>query len=79
MSKLENSQYFSLTFFEKENFLIDFLKQIHQLIHGKFYFDKKLQDFIYFCKGSDKVLKIWFKSSVTSIISVKLSSVGADK
>ena len=45
MSKLENSQYFSL--FEKENFLIDFLEQIRQLIHGDFYFDKKLKDFIF--------------------------------
>lgn len=47
MSKLENSQYFSLTFFEKESFLIDILKQIRQLIHGNFYFDKKLKDFIF--------------------------------
>ncbi|KHD05506.1 hypothetical protein PN36_31245 [Candidatus Thiomargarita nelsonii] len=53
MSKLENSQYFSLTFFEKENFLIDFLKQIHQLIHGNFYFDKKLKDF--FFKRADNI------------------------
>jgi predicted ATPase len=47
MSKLENSQYFSTTFFDKENFLIDFIKQIRQLIHGYFYFDKKLKDFIF--------------------------------
>jgi len=47
MSKLENSPYFSLTFFEKEHFLIDFLQEIRELIHGNFYFDKKLKDFIF--------------------------------
>ncbi|MEN8220736.1 MAG: AAA family ATPase [Pseudomonadota bacterium] len=47
ISKLENSQYFSLTFFDKDNFLIDFMKQIQQLIDGNFYFDKKLKDFVF--------------------------------
>ena len=47
MSKLENSQYFSLTFFEKDNFLVDFLKRIRQLSYGDFYFDNQLRDFIF--------------------------------
>ncbi len=53
MSKLENAQYFSVSFFEKERFLIDILRQIRQLIHGDFYFDKTLKDFI-FKRGSDQ-------------------------
>jgi len=53
MSKLENAQYFSVSFFEKERFLIDVLRQIRQLIHGDFYFDKTLKDFI-FKRGSDQ-------------------------
>jgi predicted ATPase len=47
ISKLENSQYFSLTFFDKDNFLNDFLNKIEQLIDGNFYFDKKLKDFVF--------------------------------
>jgi predicted ATPase len=45
MSKLENSQYFSVSFLKPAQ--IDILREIRELIDGDFYFDKTLKDFIF--------------------------------
>jgi predicted ATPase len=68
MSKLAHSQYFSLTFFEGESFFLEFLKNISQLVHGKFYFDKKLNDFLFHkATSQDETIRLKLVNTASGI------------